>query len=91
MIPTGLNKSREKRREGRVWQRRFWEHVIHDELDLERHFDYIHYNPVKHGLVQRVEDWEWSSFHRYVKLGWYPMKWNDENNGKNLKILDLWD
>ena len=86
-----LSSSHENRREGGVWQRRFWEHFIRDEQDLVKHFDYIHYNPVKHGLVQNVEDWAWSSFHRYVKLGWYPSGWNDKNVGENLKISDLWD
>ena len=40
-----------------LWQKRFWDHVIRDEHDLHNHFDYIHYNPVKHGFVQRPEDW----------------------------------
>jgi putative transposase len=48
-----------------IWQRQFWEHTIRDEKDYRIHMDYIHYNPVKHGLVKRVSDWEWSSFHRY--------------------------
>ena len=44
---------------------------IRDENDLQRHVDYIHYNPVKHGLAQNVEDWTWSTYHRYVKEGSY--------------------
>src|ERR1700758_2505145 len=52
-----------------LWQRRFWEHTIRDENDFERHVDYIHFNPIKHGLVERVRDWPHSSFHRYVKEG----------------------
>lgn len=83
VIQPKLNPSRKNRREGGVWQRRFWEHIIMDDLDFERHLDYIHYNPVKHGLVENVEDWEWSSFHRYVNLGWYP-KGLDDGNGKNI-------
>jgi REP-associated tyrosine transposase len=63
-----------QRRRG-VWQRRFWEHTIRDETDLENHFDYIHYNPVKHGLVQRPCDWPWSSFHRWVRAGHYQPNW----------------
>jgi putative transposase len=58
--------SRMGRRERGIWQRRFWEHQIRDETDLQHHVDYIHYNPVKHGLVARVEDWPWSSYHRYA-------------------------
>lgn len=67
--------SRERHRRHGVWQRRFWEHAIRDEQDLERHLDYIHYNPVKHGLVQRAIDWPWSSFHRFVREGQYPAGW----------------
>ena len=66
-----------QKREGRrgVWQPRFWEHTIRDEEDLERCVDYIHWNPRKHGLVRRVRDWEWSSFHRFVALGQYSIDW----------------
>jgi putative transposase len=71
--------SREKRKEVMVWQRRFWEHTLRDEEDLQRHLDYIHYNPVKHGLVQRVKDWQWSSFHRYVRMGCYDADWGGDN------------
>lgn len=65
------NESRLKRREAAVWQRRFWEHTIRDEEDLNRHLDYIHYNPVKHGLVKSAAEWPWSSFHRFVRMGYY--------------------
>jgi putative transposase len=58
-----------------IWQRRFWEHQVRDELDLERSCDYIHYNPVKHGYVDRPADWPWSSFHRFVRKGHYPPDW----------------
>jgi putative transposase len=66
-----------KRRERRrgVWQRRFWEHVIEDEDDFEMHFDYIHYNPVKHKLVKCPSEWPASSFHRWVEAGVYPADW----------------
>lgn len=47
-----------------IWQRRFWEHAIRDETDYVRHIDYVHWNPAKHGYVQRVTDWPYSSFHR---------------------------
>jgi putative transposase len=69
--------SRRKRREAAVWQRRFWEHMIRNEEDLNRHIDDIHYNPVKHGLVKRVCDWPWSSFHRYVRMGFYEREWGE--------------
>jgi putative transposase len=58
-----------------LWQRRFWEHTIRDENDFARHVDYIHFNPVKHGLVQRVRDWPYSSFHRYVNDEVLPSDW----------------
>lgn len=63
--------SRASKGEVCIWQRRFWEHQIRDENDLQRHVDYIHYNPVKHGLVRNVEEWSWSTYHRYVKEGFY--------------------
>ena len=58
-----------------LWQRRFWEHTIRDESDFARHVDYVHFNPVKHGLVQRVRDWPHSSFHRYAREGLLPDDW----------------
>ena len=67
--------SRLKRGEAAIWQRRFWEHTIRDQNDLSRHMDYIHYNPVKHELVQNVSNWPWSSFHRYVQIGYYDKEW----------------
>jgi putative transposase len=74
--PGGVrNASHLKQGEAAIWQRRFWEHTIKDEEDLRRHIDYIHYNPVKHGLVQNVCDWPWSSFHRYVRKGSYGLDW----------------
>jgi len=69
------SESRQKRHEAAVWQRRFWEHTISDDDDLARHVDYIHFNPVKHGLTKRVQDWPWSSFHRYVREGYYDAEW----------------
>lgn len=58
-----------------LWQRRYWEHTIRDEVDFERHVNYIHYNPVKHRLVGRAADWPYSSFHRYVRLGRLGNDW----------------
>ncbi len=58
-----------------IWQRRFWEHTIRDDDDYRHHIDYVHWNPVKHGLVNNVADWPYSSFHRYVKAGLYPDDW----------------
>ena len=70
--------SKIKKREKGIWQRRYWEHVIRDEADLERHVNYIHYNPVKHELVSRVVDWPHSSFHRSVEQGLLPADWGGD-------------
>ena len=61
--------------EHRIWQRRYWEHAIRDEHDYVAHMDYTHFNPVKHGLAQRVADWPFSSFQRCVTQGLYPRDW----------------
>ncbi len=58
-----ISKSRLRKKERGIWQRRFWEHTIRNEEDFIRHIEYIHYNPVKHGYVKHVEDWAYSSFH----------------------------
>ena len=76
-LPCGerISPSRAAKGERGIWQRRYWEHTIRDEADFARHVDYVHINPVKHGLVGRVCDWAPSSFHRYVTLGVYPIDW----------------
>jgi putative transposase len=66
---------RVRRGERGVWQRRYWEHLIRDEADFIAHMDYVHINPVKHGLVERVADWPYSTFHRLVNDGVYPLDW----------------
>lgn len=63
------------KRESGIWQRRYWEHLIRDERDWRDHMDYIHYNPVKHGLAKRVRDWPYSSFSKCVERGWYEDDW----------------
>jgi putative transposase len=70
-----VSTSRFAKGERGIWQRRYWEHTLRDEGDLERHVNYIHFNPVKHGHVSRVCDWPYSSFHRMVRLGIYPEDW----------------
>ena len=76
-VPVGESRSLSRREKGErgIWQRRFWEHTIRDELDYQRHVDYIHFNPVKHGLVTAVKDWPYSSFHRFVKQGLLSDDW----------------
>ena len=70
-----LTSSKRKHREATIWQRRYWEHLIRDQQDFARHMDYIHYNPVKHGLCPQAADWPYSTFHRLVKTGVYPANW----------------
>jgi putative transposase len=67
--------SRKKHRQRGVWHKRYWEHTVRDENDLQRCVDYIHWNPRKHNLVQSVADWDWSSFHRFVTAGDYEPDW----------------
>ncbi|MCC6208788.1 MAG: transposase [Gammaproteobacteria bacterium] len=62
-----------------LWQRRYWEHTIRNEADLRNHVDYLHYNPVKHGWVSRVDQWPYSTFHRYISAGIYPRSWSGES------------
>lgn len=69
------NPSRIRRRERGIWQRRYWEHRIRDELDYQRHMDYIHYNTVKHGYVARPTDWPYSTFEKCVEEGFYMLDW----------------
>ena len=69
------NESRRKRGEAAVWQRRYWEHCIRDDRNLSRHIDYIHFNPVKHGYVTKAVDWEYWTFHKSVKMGYYSAAW----------------
>jgi putative transposase len=71
---------RAKRGERAIWQRRFWEHAIRDDEDYARHLDYIHYNPVKHGWASSVRDWPYSTFHRSVQTGIYPIDWAGNGN-----------
>ena len=69
-----LRKSINKK-SGRIWQFRFWDHIIRNQDDLNNHIDYIHYNPVKHGLVRSPFEWKYSSLHDYVGRGYYPRDW----------------
>jgi len=65
------------RREAGIWQRRFWEHTVRDEEDLYSILEYVHYNPVHHGLVTLPWDWPFSSFRRYVADGWHAADWGE--------------
>ncbi len=73
--------SQNKKRELGIWQRRYYEHTIRDEKELERYRNYIHYNPVKHKLTTSAKKWDFSSFNKFVKNGFYTSDWYswDEN------------
>ncbi len=75
LVKIDIDLDRNKKGEINLWQRRYWEHQIRDDKDLQAHIDYIHFNPVKHGHVENVTDWPYSSFHRYVRLGIYDDDW----------------
>jgi putative transposase len=76
--PGSRSASKAAKREKGIWQRRYWEHAIRDDADLERHVDYTHFNPVKHGHVTRVADWPHSSFHRYVERRILSADWGGD-------------
>lgn len=67
--------SQRRKRAQTIWQPRYWEHQIRDDRDFEKHCDYIHWNPMKHGLVSHPSAWPYSSFHRYLCLGLYLSNW----------------
>ena len=69
------SKVRVTRGERGIWQRRNREHLVRDDADMQAHMDYVHFNPVKHGLVRRVADWPFSTFHALVKQGVYASDW----------------
>ncbi len=79
-LPRGERRSASRiaRGERGIWQRRYWEHLIRDEDDFKRHVEYIHWNPTKHGWVEKPRDWPFSSFHSHVRKGFYPEDWASE-------------
>jgi putative transposase len=84
-IETSINHRKVKM----VWQRRFWEHYIRNEEDWRMHMDYIHYNPVNHGFVRTVQDWQHSSFHYCVEKGLYKLNWGSELPMALIKLKNL--
>lgn len=72
---SGLYRSRLDLYRGRVWQHRFWDHVIRDQEDFNRHIDYVHFNPVKHGLVRDPFEYEHSSLPKFFREGYYSRDW----------------
>lgn len=69
-----------RNRRGRLWQHRFWDHIIRNSEDFNHHVDYIHFNPVKHGLASSAIKWKWSSLHRWMESGWYQPDWGEIEN-----------
>lgn len=86
-----VNEACQRERRRGVWQPRYWEHTLVDEDDFEHHFDYVHYNPVKHGHVKCTRDWPWSSFHRWVKHGVYPENWACGDHYLEIAFNDIED
>jgi len=60
-----------------IWQNRFWQHRIRGQRDFSDHLDYLHYNPVRHGLVDQCKEWPYSTFHKFVHNGWYDEDWGE--------------
>jgi putative transposase len=88
-INRGVSRSRQKRGEGNLWQRRFWEHLIRDERDFALHCDYIHMNPVHHEYCEMPQAWRFSSIHRFIAQGVYPPDWGQQ--GCPDLPLAVWD
>lgn len=84
-----LPPSKAKKGEKNIWQSRYWAHVILDENDLYKHLDYVHYNPIKHGHVDKAKDWKYSTFHKFVKLGYYEDNWCNFDNSNKIDALDF--
>ena len=84
-LNSAVSASRVKHRDSAIWQRRFYEHEIRDERDFERHMDYVHFNPVRHGHAASVIAWPFSTFHRYVREGVYPPDW-----GGTQQVQSMW-
>jgi REP-associated tyrosine transposase len=90
-VEQAVSTSRQRNRRRGVWQRRFWEYTIRDEEDWRRHCEYIHYNPVKHGLVTCPHAWPYSTFHRWVREGWVEADWGCTCNGRARPPLSFED
>jgi len=75
LVRNDVKIAKDQRGEYLLWQRRFWEHTIRDERDLESHVNYVHFDPVKHGHVAHAIDWPHSTIHRYVARGFLPADW----------------
>lgn len=72
-----------------LWQDRFWDHVIRDDHDLNKHFNYIHWNPIKHGYVQEPGNWPHSTYQHWLERGYYEPMWGCESEPKDIAEMDL--
>jgi putative transposase len=72
-----------------IWQRRFWDHIIRDESDLNRHLDYVHFNPLKHGYVEKPMDYPWSSFGELLKRGKYHPDWGCVHHPDSIEGMNI--
>ena len=84
-----LSKSNISKKEFDIWQRRYYEHTIISQEDLNKHTDYIHYNPIKHKQVKHLKDWKYSSFHKFVKNGFYEPDWCNFDDKHNINQLNI--
>ena len=84
-----LSESKIKKGEKGIWQRRYWEHTIRDKEDLYKHLDYIHFNPIKHNLAVSLKDYKYSTFEKFVRLGFYDENWCNFDNKYKISDLDF--
>lgn len=90
LLPKNMNQTQNQllRREKGIWQRKYYDHIIRDDMDFNKHLDYIHYNSVKHFNIA-PKDWGFSSFKKYVKQGFYQEDWCNFDNKNDILDMDL--
>lgn len=79
-----ITDSRSRKGERGIWQRRYWEHLIRSDSDYENHVDYIHFNPVKHGYVERAIEWPFSTIHNFIKRGLLSDNWGYDGDDSGI-------
>ena len=90
LLPKNMNQTQKQllRREKGIWQRKYYDHIIRDDMDFNKHLDYIHYNSVKH-LNISPKDWQFSSFKKFVKQGFYQEDWCNFDDKNCVLNMDL--
>jgi putative transposase len=91
VVAAGMPVLCDNRGEYSLWQKRFWEHTVRDDRDFERCADYIHFNPVKHGLASSPAKWRFSSLHRYIRAGLLPRDWGGGGLAENASFGERGD